>query len=512
MERFLVRKATGQDDPSRHDTRPPKKRRRKEGEWLPVTNEGLHGAVRYCFRHRHRDMVHPDHGPIELWNTSQVTSMKCAFERIRLTNVCLSKWDTSNVKSFENTFRNSDFAGSVDGWDVSRAETMEGMFESAAMFDGDLSAWHAPRCVNFARTFKGARSLTTTLPRLDMRSARTTKEMFSHADSLTNPEIQGWHMGKVEDASSMFANALRFCCDLSGWRLTVCRHTAHMFAHASMFESRLDDWTMQNVCDMRCMFLGARNFQSNLESWNLRNVVRLTDCFLHADRLQCFVGGWSLPKLAREAVIHGGARFGPMLQLVDDGRGRVRFLYRDVQAHLAHCLMCDRRGWKGVRKWFWTRTVWRYWVRVTEERTQMPHSLLPANGTVLTVGGRWLPAGERRAEEERAFASECPVLVHDDDEEDDKAPESAQRPAPSVGSVDASLDVPSVSVVKLGRGGRRLALAHGARKDTLRSALFVCTVRANEECARMVSTESSAVHFTVSRERADVVRTVVRRV
>ena len=58
----------------------------------------------------------------------------------------ISSWDTSNVTSFEDMFRNynsSNFSGfnqDISKWDTSSATTMHGMFVNQASFNIDLSS------------------------------------------------------------------------------------------------------------------------------------------------------------------------------------------------------------------------------------------------------------------------------------------------------------------------------------------------------------------------------------
>ena len=96
------------------------------------------------------------YGPIEQWDTSQVTDMSNLFSRWdRNANVnpyCstygtfnrnLNEWNVSRVTTMEWMFYlASAFNGNIEGWDTSKVTDMERMFLYASAFNRDLSGWN----------------------------------------------------------------------------------------------------------------------------------------------------------------------------------------------------------------------------------------------------------------------------------------------------------------------------------------------------------------------------------
>ena len=97
------------------------------------------------------------YGPIEQWDTSQVTDMSYLFSsRDRSGNLnsptCstywtfnrnLRDWDVSRVTTMKRMFyRASAFNGNIEGWDTSKVTNMDQMFYKASAFNRDLSGWN----------------------------------------------------------------------------------------------------------------------------------------------------------------------------------------------------------------------------------------------------------------------------------------------------------------------------------------------------------------------------------
>jgi len=88
---------------------------------------------------------------LNCWNTSQVTSMQSAFDKVSTPIPSIVDWDTSSVTNMSrmffqdrNYFANVDdvqFDQDISGWDVSSVKIMDRMFFDAA-FNRDISAWN----------------------------------------------------------------------------------------------------------------------------------------------------------------------------------------------------------------------------------------------------------------------------------------------------------------------------------------------------------------------------------
>ena len=70
------------------------------------------------------------YGPIEQWDTSQVTDMSYLFsDRAR-------NWGDPYCSTYDT------FNGNIEGWDTSKVTTMQLMFRKASAFNRDLSGWN----------------------------------------------------------------------------------------------------------------------------------------------------------------------------------------------------------------------------------------------------------------------------------------------------------------------------------------------------------------------------------
>ena len=70
-----------------------------------------------------------EHGPLPLWDTSQITSMSWLF----------------HDGSWRGSAFNKTFTSDLSGWDVGRVERMDDMFQGASAFTSDLSSWNVGR-------------------------------------------------------------------------------------------------------------------------------------------------------------------------------------------------------------------------------------------------------------------------------------------------------------------------------------------------------------------------------
>lgn len=76
---------------------------------------------------------------IELWDTSNVVTMKHMFAGAKFFNHDISGWNVSNVRDMSHMFDEAwTFNRPLNGWDVSSVTDMSGMFRSAADFNRPL--------------------------------------------------------------------------------------------------------------------------------------------------------------------------------------------------------------------------------------------------------------------------------------------------------------------------------------------------------------------------------------
>jgi len=119
------------------------------------------------------------YGPIEEWDTSQVTDMSFLFfygrcPKNRTMPLCayllknfnedISAWDVSSVTNLESTFFNTHkFNVDISNWDTSNVQRMARSFYGTQAFNADISGWDVSSVTDSDSMFKGAKKFTRDL-------------------------------------------------------------------------------------------------------------------------------------------------------------------------------------------------------------------------------------------------------------------------------------------------------------------------------------------------------------
>ena len=118
-------------------------------------------------------------GPIEHWDTSQVTDMSCMFYGAFSFSADLSQWDTSQATDMSGMFYwASSFSADLSQCNTSQVMDMHRMFYGATSFSADVSRWDVSRVTNMYGMFRGATSFSTDLTRWDVRRCVHMDRMF----------------------------------------------------------------------------------------------------------------------------------------------------------------------------------------------------------------------------------------------------------------------------------------------------------------------------------------------
>jgi surface protein len=158
---------------------------------------------------RHIERIY---GPIELWDTSQVTDMSNLF-------------GSSNLGGNSLTF-NED----LSAWDTSQVTNMERMFEYAWEFNADISAWDTGKVTNM-------------------------KQMFSNALAF-NQDIGGWNMSSVSAARYMLQNTIAFNQNLGAWDVQFDVATCNL-CNLFSFQATIPDKSIPGSSAMSCANIAA---------------------------------------------------------------------------------------------------------------------------------------------------------------------------------------------------------------------------------------------------------------
>ncbi|CAD7953018.1 unnamed protein product [Amoebophrya sp. A120] len=131
-------------------------------------------------------------------------------------------WDLSQVEDFSNLFTRAFFFDlDISQWDVSGAKTMVGMFSGAVNFNKPIQDW-------------------------DVSSVTTMDRMFFGASNFNQP-LNDWNVSNVTDMSGMFMTAREFNQPLDKWDVSTVRNMASMFFQAAKFKQSLRAWDITRV-------------------------------------------------------------------------------------------------------------------------------------------------------------------------------------------------------------------------------------------------------------------------
>ena len=144
----------------------------------PQSKAELQSAVATCSElHYDKDKAPNEnvspHGPIGLWDVSDVTDMSRLFGKAEKSHFGTTQLTTEN--SFHPAVH---FDDDISKWDVSSVTNMDGMFFGAMRFKGDISKWDVSSVVNMGDMFRGAARFNICLSKWDVSSATDMKGMF----------------------------------------------------------------------------------------------------------------------------------------------------------------------------------------------------------------------------------------------------------------------------------------------------------------------------------------------
>lgn len=169
-------------------------------------------------------------------DTSSVTDMSSMFNASAITNfdgLNIAEWDTSKVTNMERTFSgakilNFDF---LKDWNTSSVTTLESTFRSAKAKTIPLEKWDVSKVEKFYMTFQGASGLESLpIENWDVSSATTMYEMFFEASSLKKLDFSKWNTSKVTNFYAMLNKMSNLeTVDLSGLDTTNATDMDYFF-------------------------------------------------------------------------------------------------------------------------------------------------------------------------------------------------------------------------------------------------------------------------------------------
>ena len=210
---------------------------------------------------------------LNLWDTSNVTSMRYTFANCNSFNMPVGNWNTSNVTNMTNMFRMSHvFNQPIGNWDVSKCTNFYEMFWGANLFDQDLSRW------NFSGSGDG------TVNAGFMFEGQSTNNL-GYFNNGGNPNIDNWNAAAFYSTVGMFYDTIAFNQPIGSWDVSNLTTAQQMFFNAQAFNQDIGNWNMSNLSNLDCkqMFQGASSFNNggspSINNWDVSNLTDFTGFF-----------------------------------------------------------------------------------------------------------------------------------------------------------------------------------------------------------------------------------------
>jgi len=250
-----------------------------------------------------RQDIESRYGPIEEWNTEQVTDMSGAFTGRAFFNRDISGWNVEKVLSFAEMFNGaSSFDTDISGWNVQNVLSFAGMFDGASSFKQKLCPW---RLQNELATTELPQAIVgegvtpsgkCVLPSDGNAFRQVTSDWSSSRETIERQygEIQNWNTTFATDMSSTFSGEATFNEDISGWDTSSVTDMSGMFQGANSFNQDVSGWDTSSVTDMSGMFQGANSFNQDISSWDTSSVMDMSGIFQSASAFNQDISGWGV--------------------------------------------------------------------------------------------------------------------------------------------------------------------------------------------------------------------------
>jgi Mycoplasma protein of unknown function, DUF285 len=120
------------------------------------------------------------YGPIEQWDTSEVTSFQSLFQAVATDfKYDLNGWNTAKVTSMMGMAMDSPgFDAKISDWNTSQVFDLTQAFRNATSFQGDLSRWNTENVLSMLYTFQGATQFNSDISQWKTGSCNSMLAMF----------------------------------------------------------------------------------------------------------------------------------------------------------------------------------------------------------------------------------------------------------------------------------------------------------------------------------------------
>lgn len=212
------------------------------------------------------------------------------------TEINVSQWNTSKIKYFDKMFSNCQSLAFLDvnNWDMISGCSLNGMFSYSGITDIDLSKWDTSNISNLSNLFFNC----TKLKQIDLhtwntKSVSTCYWLFRGCSSLEFINIDGWNTCNVYDMDRMFGECSKLITikGLNKLNTSNVQFRQLMFISDTSLKSLdLSSFDTQNCIDTNQMFRDCYNLKSIYvsDTFVMTKVYNSTQMFLNCISL---IGG-----------------------------------------------------------------------------------------------------------------------------------------------------------------------------------------------------------------------------
>ena len=233
------------------------------------------------------------------------------------TEIDVSQWDTSKIINFDKMFSNCKSVSSleINDWNMISGYSLNNMFAYSGITDIDLSKWNTSNINNLSNLFFEC----TRLKQIDLHtwnteSVSTCHWTFRGCHSLEFINIEGWDTSHVNDMERMFGECPKLTT-IKGLNKLNTSNVQFMqvmfigdYSLKSLFLSSFDT---RNCIDTRQMFQSCYNLKSIYvsDTFVMTKVYKSTQMFLNCISLIGGAGTTFVPSFmdGTAARIDGGA-------------------------------------------------------------------------------------------------------------------------------------------------------------------------------------------------------------
>lgn len=212
------------------------------------------------------------------------------------TEIDVSQWDTSRIINFDKMFSNCKSVSSleINDWNMISGYSLNNMFAYSGITDIDLSKWNTSNITNLSNLFFEC----TRLKQIDLhtwntKSVSTCYWLFRGCSSLEFINIDGWNTCNVYDMDRMFSECSKLITikGLNKLNTSNVQFMQLMFTNDTSLKSLdLSSFDTQNCTDTSQMFRECKSLKSIYvsDTFVMTKVYKSTQMFFNCISL---IGG-----------------------------------------------------------------------------------------------------------------------------------------------------------------------------------------------------------------------------